>query len=116
MATRRKKASGFAVATKSENARDWFTKPVSTSAGHGTTPSAKTRTWQFIQAHNTGSRLRVADVVEGVGSGSREALRELNQEGKIALFPLDNRREITARDERNAIMIAGDPHHVLYVR
>lgn len=63
-----------------------------------------------------GRRARVADVAERYGPAGRQALRDLHAAGRVALFPLDNRRDITERDRRHAIVIAGDPHHVAYAR
>ncbi len=42
-------------------------------------------------------------------------LRRLSADGKIALFPLDDRSEITSDDERDALSLSGVAQHLLYL-
>lgn len=42
-------------------------------------------------------------------------LRQLSARGAIALFPLDDRTEITAADARDALDLSGVPQHVVYM-
>jgi len=42
-------------------------------------------------------------------------LRRLSAGGKIGLFPLDDRTEITPNDDRDALDLSGVPQHVVYL-
>jgi hypothetical protein len=44
------------------------------------------------------------------------ALLQMHETGQIALYREDNSAEVTAEDERNAVMVGGAPRHILYLK
>jgi hypothetical protein len=60
----------------------------------------------------TALRVALADI----GRSALDAeLRRLAASGRVALFPLDDRSEISATDARDAIDLSGVPQHVIYL-
>lgn len=73
---------------------------------------------EFLSKQPKGRRVFIADVLEGVDADKAEvgaALIELQKQGKLVLYRLDNPQEITPRIERSAIQVAGNPRHIFYV-
>ncbi len=67
------------------------------------------------------TRLHLADLRMALAHRSRDsvddALRQLEADGQIVLYPLDNPQEIRAADSQAAILNAvGQPRHILYLR
>jgi len=66
----------------------------------------------------TGKRVRLADLRPQVRA-SRDALDDLlksmQQQGRLVLFKMDNPAEITPADESAALIIAGNPRHLVYL-
>lgn len=64
-------------------------------------------------------RMRITDLRAALPDIEREALdgalRELSGKGKLALFPLDDRLEISLDDARDAVQLSGVPQHVIYL-
>jgi hypothetical protein len=65
-----------------------------------------------------GVRIPLSRIRQAVSHLSREtvdaALREIQKQGRIVLYPLDNPREITNAMRDNAIVVAGTTRHILY--
>jgi hypothetical protein len=65
-----------------------------------------------------GVRIPLSRIRQAVSHLSREtvdaALREIQKQGRIVLYPLDNPREITNAMRDNALVVAGTPRHILY--
>jgi hypothetical protein len=64
-------------------------------------------------------RVRLAELRRRVGGVTKNtldaALLKMQQASKLVLFRLDNKREITDEDREAAIMIGGEPRHVLHM-
>jgi|tagenome__1003787_1003787.scaffolds.fasta_scaffold20816668_2 hypothetical protein len=65
------------------------------------------------------TRVRLTALRAALPDVDREALDEelvrLSRSGAVALFPLDNRAEITFEDERDALDLSGVPQHLVYL-
>lgn len=65
------------------------------------------------------TRVRLTDLRSALADIERpaldEALRHLSANGKVVLFPLDDRTDITLADERDALDLSGVPQHLLYM-
>lgn len=57
-------------------------------------------------------RPRLCDISPQAFDG---ALKELQAQAKLQLYPIDNRREITEADKAAAVMIGGEPRHILWI-
>jgi hypothetical protein len=57
-----------------------------------------------------GDRVRIADLPPG----DRAHLVQMHKQGMVHLFPEDNGRELTARDEAAAVSLAGTKMHLVY--
>jgi hypothetical protein len=73
---------------------------------------AHTRGKFHVRVRLTALRLMLADTARPVLDAE---LRQLSAQGAIALFPLDDRIEITAADARDALDLSGVPQHVVYM-
>lgn len=78
---------------------------------------------QFVgnKSQSGTTRLRLVELRTALAHHSRDsidrALRELEAEERIVLYPLDNPNEIRASDSQAAILNAiGQPRHILYLR
>ena len=67
----------------------------------------------------THTRVRIAQVRSELPHVPRPALDQtlydMQRAGAMVLYPLDDPQEIQPADEREALVIAGTPHHVLYL-
>jgi len=66
-----------------------------------------------------GARVRIADLRRAAAPTSRDALDgellALLRQGQAHLLPLDDPEARTADDEANALFIAGEPRHIVYM-
>lgn len=66
----------------------------------------------------TGKRIRLADLRNKVPA-SREVLdnllQSMQQAGRVVLYKMDNPAEVTPEDEQAALLIAGNPRHLVYL-
>jgi hypothetical protein len=67
----------------------------------------------------TRTRVRLADLRAALPAISRAeldgVLLEMMNRRELALFPIDNRRELRPEDEGAALDLSGVPHHVVYL-
>lgn len=67
----------------------------------------------------TRTRVRLADLRGALPALSRtqldDALLEMMRRRELALFPIDNRRELKPEDDGAALDLSGVPHHVVYL-
>jgi hypothetical protein len=65
------------------------------------------------------TRARLYDVRERLNDVDRavldEALKRMQREQQISLYPLDNKAEITDADRKAAIYFSGEPRHILWI-
>jgi DNA-binding PadR family transcriptional regulator len=65
------------------------------------------------------TRARLYDVRERLNDIDRavldETLKRMQRERQIALYPLDNKAEITDADRKAAIYFSGEPRHILWI-
>ena len=70
-------------------------------------------------AGGVGKRVLLRDLRRRLGDVRREALDhallELQERERIVLYRLDNPAELTPADEQAALLIAGNPRHVVYL-
>ncbi len=71
-----------------------------------------------IGGGHVGKRIRLAALREKLPA-RREALdsvlQAMQQAGRLVLFKMDNPAEITAEDEQAALLISGNPRHLVYL-
>lgn len=68
--------------------------------------------------NGVGDRIRLRHVRDWLPMMSRKALdaelMRLQRERMIMIYPLDNPLDITLADKAAALVIAGEPHHIIY--
>jgi len=71
-----------------------------------------------LSGGQTGKRIRLADLrakVAGERGTLDSLLKSMQQAGRLVLFKMDNPAEITPADESAALIIAGNPRHLVYL-
>jgi hypothetical protein len=96
-------------------------EPRSKTQPNGTTDLVALVRAVCLRAANGHTRIRVrlSEVRKELSDVPRTALDEtllaMQQSGDVVFFRLDDPRERLSADERDALNIAGKPHHVLYL-
>jgi len=111
-------------------------KKVSGAAGECSPAGAKATAKIKVDVQSLGDRIRDACVALSAGRPNGDirltslrarlpkvsqleldaALLQMHETGQIALYREDNSAEVTAEDERDALMVGGAPRHILYLK
>jgi hypothetical protein len=77
------------------------------------------KTYLDLTGQRMNTRARLSDVRERLRdvdpTALNEALKRMQREQEVALYPLDNKAEITDADRSAAIYFAGEPRHILWI-